>query len=303
LTNDNYLYPKVSVIVPVYNGERTLDACLRSIANQEYKNYEIIVVNNNSTDNSGEIIKHFQNKNKIFKSVFEEIKSRGAARNRGIIHATGKIIVMTDCDCTVPKTWIKQLVKPIIFENEQITMGFEEDTIGNFWTRNIQKVEKDIINHHINGKYVSHFDSKNFAIRANLMRQLMFDGEYPIAEDFEFYLRLKKHAKIRFVAEVRVGHSHRNTLKEVILDYFEKAFWIEKAYSKNTATNKERYARKLRLIKRLCIFPFHSISNFMRHSSGEAFFLLVRESAWYMGIVISQVTTIASSIKTNLKGT
>ena len=58
--------PKVSVIIPVYNGERTLRHFLKSILDQTYKNYEVIVVDNNSTDKTKDIIKEFQTKdNKI----------------------------------------------------------------------------------------------------------------------------------------------------------------------------------------------------------------------------------------------
>ena len=49
--------PKVSVTIPVYNGQRTLRHCLSSVLNQTYKNYEVIVVDNNSTDKTKEIIK------------------------------------------------------------------------------------------------------------------------------------------------------------------------------------------------------------------------------------------------------
>ena len=59
--------PKISVIIPVYNGEKTLRQCLNSVLNQTYGNYEIIIVNNNSTDKTKEIIKEFQLKNTFSK--------------------------------------------------------------------------------------------------------------------------------------------------------------------------------------------------------------------------------------------
>jgi len=63
-------YPKVSVIIPVYNGEKTLARCLNSVLNQTHSNYEVIVVDNNSTDKTKEIINKF--KEEIFFDLFHK---------------------------------------------------------------------------------------------------------------------------------------------------------------------------------------------------------------------------------------
>lgn len=117
----------VSAIIPVYNGSRTFSQCLGSVLNQTYSNYEVIVVNNNSTDETERIIKEFAVIDRRVKYIFEGYRSRGAARNAGIQAAGGEIIAMTDADCVVPHDWLSELIKPIVLENETAVMGFEED--------------------------------------------------------------------------------------------------------------------------------------------------------------------------------
>ena len=78
----------ISVIVPLYNAGKTLDACIQSILNQNYpkKNYEIIVVDNHSTDNSADIIKKYP-----VQYVFEKFPSPFKARNTGVKQSKGDI--------------------------------------------------------------------------------------------------------------------------------------------------------------------------------------------------------------------
>lgn len=89
---------KVSVIVPVYNVEEYLEECLNSIVNQSFKNLEIIVVNDGSTDNSYNIIRNFSEKYKNIKVINQENSGLSEARNSGIKVATGKYIMFVDSD-------------------------------------------------------------------------------------------------------------------------------------------------------------------------------------------------------------
>ncbi len=90
---------KFSIIVPVYNVEKYLEKCLESILNQTFKDFEAIIVNDGSTDNSQEIIDKYVNKDKkIFKSFKKENGGLSDARNFGIERARGEYIVFLDSD-------------------------------------------------------------------------------------------------------------------------------------------------------------------------------------------------------------
>ena len=90
--------PLISVIIPVYNVEEYLDRCLESATLQTYKNIEIILIDDGSTDNSGKMCDEWAQKDKRIKVVHQENKGVSASRNRGICEAKGKLISFIDSD-------------------------------------------------------------------------------------------------------------------------------------------------------------------------------------------------------------
>lgn len=90
--------PKLSVIVPIYNSEKYLKECLDSLVNQTFKDIEIICVNDGSTDNSLEIVKHFAEKDSRIKVINQENKGQSAARNTGLKVANSNFITFIDSD-------------------------------------------------------------------------------------------------------------------------------------------------------------------------------------------------------------
>lgn len=105
--------PKISVIIPVYNTQKYIKKCLESLANQTLQDFEIIVVNDGSTDNSKQIIKEFQNQKKIKNFIYVEKENGGLsdARNFGVKKATGKYITFLDSDDYIDKDLYKNLQK------------------------------------------------------------------------------------------------------------------------------------------------------------------------------------------------
>lgn len=90
--------PRVSIIVPVYNGEKYLGKCIESILNQSYHNLNIIIVNDGSSDNSDEIIRKYDNTDPRIVYICQENKGPSLARNAGIEKSDGDIIIFLDCD-------------------------------------------------------------------------------------------------------------------------------------------------------------------------------------------------------------
>ena len=90
---------KISIIIPVYNKERFLDKCIQSVLDSPLKEFEIICIEDGSTDGSKELLQEIQKDNSSI-TVFTNEKNRGAAysRNIGITHAKGKYIMFLDAD-------------------------------------------------------------------------------------------------------------------------------------------------------------------------------------------------------------
>ncbi|MEM1577971.1 MAG: glycosyltransferase [Candidatus Pacearchaeota archaeon] len=109
----------LSVIIPAHNEERYIGKCLSSLLNQKYKDYEIIVVNDGSTDKTEQIVKEFQKKSKRIKLLsFKQGHSAAFARNRGAEKAKGEILVFIDADQFVKKDFLSKIAKN--FQREDI---------------------------------------------------------------------------------------------------------------------------------------------------------------------------------------
>ena len=103
--------PKVSVIVPVYNVEKYLGACLLSLKNQTLKDIEIICINDGSTDNSFSILEEFAKKDHRFIVVDQENGGRSVARNVGLKKASSPYIMFCDSDDIFDESMCERMVK------------------------------------------------------------------------------------------------------------------------------------------------------------------------------------------------
>lgn len=104
---------KYSFIVPVYNTEKYLKKCLDSLVNQTYKDFEIIVVNDGSTDKSSNIISKYQKKYKNIIVIDKENEGLSIARNRGVQKSSGKYIIFVDSDDYVSNKLLEEVDKKI----------------------------------------------------------------------------------------------------------------------------------------------------------------------------------------------
>src|SRR5262249_1728590 len=98
--------PRVSVVVCSYNGAQTLERCLRSLAELDYPDCEVIVVNDGSTDETRSILPRFPS----VRVVHQENLGLSPARNAGLRIATGEIVAYTDADCFADPHWLTHLV-------------------------------------------------------------------------------------------------------------------------------------------------------------------------------------------------
>ena len=103
-------FPRVSVVVASFNGGRTLRACLESLRRLNYPEYEVILVDDGSTDGTPSIAKEFPE----VRTIRHENCGLSVARNTGIAAATGEIIAFTDSDCRADEDWLRYLVGDLL---------------------------------------------------------------------------------------------------------------------------------------------------------------------------------------------
>lgn len=161
--------PKFSIIVPVYNVENYIRECLESIKNQTYKDYEVIIVNDGTKDNSIEIAKEYP-----FKIINQKNQGLSVARNTGVKHAKGEYILFLDADDYLEKDTLKEIEK--VLDNNpdivrfQIKEVYEDGKEINypeksFTAKNGEEAFEEIVKYHfienawcyaINRKYYKH---------------------------------------------------------------------------------------------------------------------------------------------------
>lgn len=125
--------PVVSIIVPVYNAERTIDRCLNSLVNQTYDHIEILIVNDGSIDSSGVKCDRYAEIDTRVKVFHIENKGVSNARNCGIANSTGDFIIFVDSDDYLTETACEVLINhQLAFDDDCVVYGFSQLS-GSIW--------------------------------------------------------------------------------------------------------------------------------------------------------------------------
>lgn len=226
----------VSVIVPVYNAEDFLERCLNSIVDQTLKDYEIILVNDGSTDKSGEICEKYKNKYSNI-SVLHKENGGGAseARNVGISHAKGEFICFVDNDDMLPDNYtLERMHEKATSIDADLIIGRKElynfilsdkDYCQNFWGGAI--VGKDFLVYMLKNNIYQGTVWSNLYKKTLIVNNGCFFTKGLINEDEEFFIKILYFAQRIGVLEVdcykRGINDKSQTNKLDSFTYFRKA--------------------------------------------------------------------------------
>ena len=179
---------KITVIVPVYNVENYLEKCLDSLINQTYKNLEIIVINDGSTDNSGIICQEYAQKDNRIIYIEKENGGQSEARNMGLNRMTGSYVTFVDSDDWVELDYVEVLYNKLIEYQADIAVGNyysynEQEGIFYFHIFGNSYYEKVYDNVSIFENFYESEHMKNFALicvggklyKSDLFRELRFE--------------------------------------------------------------------------------------------------------------------------------
>lgn len=150
---------KISVVIPVFNSEKTICRCIESIINQTYKEWEIIAINDGSKDNSYNILKEYESLDKRIKVFNQENSGPGYTRNKGITKTTGDYIVFLDSDDYVDEMYLEEVEKSATIKNVDVIFidAIQEKPDGSIIKYEKMSKYKDeeketIIKHQMTGK-------------------------------------------------------------------------------------------------------------------------------------------------------
>jgi glycosyltransferase involved in cell wall biosynthesis len=212
----------VSIVIPSYNRRSFLSDCLESLRTQSYSNYEVIVVDDGSTDDTIEFLRAFTKTHpdfKIFWVVNENNLGANVARNAGVREAKGEFVAFLDSDCITKNNWLTELMKGFVSDEVASVTGLVETVKP----RNIYELAyKGSCRVHGIGK-APRLVAGNMCIRHSLLLKYPFEEDLKYGCDEEgLYLRLRAAGyRQRFIDTAIVLHNHPFTRKS----FFRRA-WI-----------------------------------------------------------------------------
>lgn len=268
---------KISVIIPIYNAESFLNECLVSIQNQTFTDYEVWLIDDGSTDNSGTICDKFAAQNEQFHVIHKQNEGVSSARNTGLEKANGEWICFMDADDTVENGYLLSLFQATehIEKETLILQGFK--TISR---REIIPLEfsNELYNgwkiHHIfqtrSINWIGHPFAKLY--NASLIREynIMFDKSIHYAEDAMFMLTYLSHAKgIRTIAGNYYNHFKRdNDSLSQRISSFESEYTCYQTYLSLIKILKQRFD----IPEKSLLKTYNAISEFLiRRSIGSLY--------------------------------
>lgn len=246
--------PKVSVLIPAYNEEAYILKTLEALLQQDYPNYEVIVVNNASTDRTAEVVSSFiYRKGQTFKFRLLHEREQGtqAARECGRRLAAGEIIAQLDADCIPPKNWISTGVRLMQEKGAAAVAGPYDYFDSRFFIRTLTHFSQLFILQPLN-QLVQLFKrggiiiGGNVFIRASVLER---SGGYNTAlrfygDDVDIALKVSRYGHILFTKKIMVKSSSRRYNASGFFRVqakYTKAFW-QSIFHKGMAYNESMEA-------------------------------------------------------------
>ena len=219
--------PLISVIVPVYNVERYLDQCLESIVGQSYPHLEILVVDDGSTDDSGNMCDRWAERDERIRVIHQPNGGLSAARNTALDAMSGEWVIMVDSDDVLHLDTASALLDAILREGADIVVGdyvIINDDEAPQWPATTSDGNKEDVSYSQQEALLAVFYQQGLthSAWARIYRASLFkDIRYPVGRLYEdlaiIYPLLKKCDKVVKINQVVYGYRQR---QNSILDSF-----------------------------------------------------------------------------------
>ena len=260
----------VSIIVPMYNSEKYIERCVKSLISQSYKNIEIVLVDDGSKDKTIEILKIYKDKDSRIKLYKKKNRGASSARNYGLEKCTGDYILFVDADDYIDSNMVQDMVTMVdITANTMVLSGNDEIYVDKIEYRNLfvgikdkRNIPRNIVMREIAsgraGLICCKLIPKSIVDKFNIR----FDESIKMSEDQLFFLELVQYIDKFCYVEGCMYHYDRTNEKSITVNYqndvyknqmyvFEK---IETLFKKNELNHSEDIKALSKKIKDILLF-------------------------------------------------
>lgn len=262
---------RVSIIVPVYNVEKYLVRCIESLINQTFKNIEIILINDGSTDNSLNIINEYRKKDKRIKLINNKNNGVSYSRNIGIKQSTGDYIMFVDSDDWIDKDAIKNMYALAIKNSCDLIMcSYTREFLNGSKERKIM-LDDEVI-----------YEKKN--IKRDLLRRLIgpIKGELVKSEGLDsigtvwgklYKSSIIKNNYIKFIDLEEIGSAEDVLFNIYLFNEIDRAMFINKPIYHYWKVNSDSITSKYnpKLMEQRKVF-FKYVQKFIEKNKMEQIF-------------------------------
>lgn len=237
---------KVSIIIPVYNREMYIQGCIKSILAQSYNNYEIILIDDGSTDGSLEICKKLAKEDVRIKLILAKHEGVSAARNKGIDEAQGEYLFFIDSDDAIHPFLVETLVGGMKKYNASIGGTKIHGIIEEIWYRVERKIAKR------SGSANISYQNPEETLHA------MFCTESPLSEIGGVMFRKDLIGETRFREELYIGEDfyfiYQNLIKGADSIFVDKKWYYCRIHQSNSSWNYDFSAFHNRFYRRQLVW-------------------------------------------------
>ncbi|MBI5492867.1 MAG: glycosyltransferase [Deltaproteobacteria bacterium] len=279
----------VSVVVPAYRAEKTIERCLTALLGQDYPKgaYEIIVVDDGSPDRTGDIVKKFP-----VRYLRQSNSGPASARNRGVGEAAGGIILFTDSDCVPETNWMSEMLKPFSDPRVAAVKGAYRTGQRGIVARFSQVEFEERFEMLKKAASIDMVDTYSAGFRKDVfLRMGGFDTSFPAAnnEDTELSYRMSKAGlKMVFTPGAIVCHlNHPDSVRRYARLKFSRGFWRMVVYKRfPDKMMKDTYTPRSLKVEILMLFILAGTLPFAAIFPAKGVYLLAAEGAVLLAVML-----------------
>ena len=223
---------KVSIVIPVFNGEKYIENCINSLIIQTYKDIEIIIVDDGSIDNTGNIVKKMVNLDNRIIYIYQKNSGVSSARNNGIKGSSGKYITFVDSDDSVQKNYVEYLHSLINIDNADIALTrYPKKFKSNTRIKNNKKMQDDNVeivtgvsaaNEMLCYKIVISPWNKMFKKEILIKNNILFNQNLSFGEGFEFVINSFLHSNKVVIGNKKIYNYRVDNMNSVMTKFSRK---------------------------------------------------------------------------------